>query len=161
MIDESHDTHSMGLGSFGLALTIVLAIAASTALAQIGLSPKFVPVDIRLCNATEATFRSVDIRTRKLGDIAPGACSAFVRVKRGYSTIGFSSYIGTTRYDAWPIDYVGARILGTNGRYTFVIQFNGCGPYAELADEGSHWPPPTLQPTRIGACSTRHEEQPK
>lgn len=136
MTGESSESLLSTRGTFGVVFTTLLAIAAAVTVAQDALSPRFVPVDIRFCNATPDVLGNFTLTADgwRLGDIAPGRCSAFVRVTRGYANMGFSASIGATRYDVWPEDHVGDRMLAS-GRHTFAVRVTEFGLRGVLVDD--------------------------
>lgn len=131
---ESYEAFQSPRGSFGAVVATLLAIVASVAIAQVGLSPRSAPVEIRFCNATPGVLSNLVTYGWRLGDVEPGRCSAYVRVNRGFSTMGVGATLGTKRYEVWPEDHVGDQVLA-QGRYTFSIRNTHYGPSSVLIDE--------------------------
>ncbi len=121
MTDGSDEILQSPRAGFGAALALILATAAAVAVAQVALSPRDEPVEVRFCNLTQTALGNVVTSGWRLGDIAPGQCSAFVRMPRGFSTMGFGATSQSRRYERWPEDHADARPLPA-GRYTFLIE---------------------------------------
>jgi len=131
---ESYEALQTPPSSFGAVVALLLAITAAVAVAQVALSPPNKPVEVRFCNLTPAVLSNVVTHGWRLGDIAPGRCSALVKMNRGFSTMGFGATSQARRYEVWPEDHVGDRVLA-EGRYTFLIETTEDGLTSVLMNE--------------------------